>query len=521
MFQKNKWIILAALSVFYWCSRPVNPESDIPKWKTFYYSQVDELFYTIGAFNIISKPGSAYAEVAQNDFMPVNLFEDVVTAASLSLFGDNYIGLRFPSMLMGYFVLVLVFLLFEKRFGGKGALIAAALLLLDVGFLLSNRIAEPTIFRLAGMLAVIYFLQRMLDKAVTAGQFFFAGFLGCFAFLFFYPTNFFIAPATFIFLLLLFIHKKKAGTINYSYWGYYFLSSLICFAIFLFISKLVMGNLDRFSNMADFSGRVAVTGEKPIFTTLKGFASNIYALKDASFFFFNPYMLGLAVVTGGYFIYAAFTAFYKTGQLTIDQVVLIFLLMFLCQTVFINDYPRKKLLMFFPFVIYSLVYGIDTMQKKYSGSILVKYAYLVTVPVLAASVYFQFKFVYSKPTFHYKKAMLSLKKYDGKIIAGNLAYAFRLYNHYTPLLNYYAYKYHNYDEHQRILRLLSTDKNFAGSIYDEGQKYIKELKKVNLCPAEPILPLNPNFPALPVYMGAPCTVDTGNVHNLNNGIIQK
>ncbi len=498
----------------------MNVESDIPKWKTFYYSQVDELFYTIGAFNMVSPTDSAYAAVAQKDFLPVTLFEDVITAASLTVFGNNYLGLRFPSMLMGYFVLILLFLLMEKRFGNKAALMAVALLLLDVGFLLSNRIAEPTIFRLFGMLAVIYFLQTMLQKRVKPIHFFSAGLISCFAFLFFYPTNFFLTAATFTFLLVLFIYKKAEGAVNYSYWAWYLFSSLFCLAIFLLISKQVMGNLERFSNMSDFSARVAVAEERTGFTVLRGFASNIKGLKEASFFFFDPYMLLLSIVAVVYFISSAFISFRK-GQITLDQIMVIFLLMFLWQTVFINDYPRKKLLILFPFVIYSIIYSIESLQKIYKRSGVVKYAYLVIIPVVAFQAFYQFKFVYDNPTYHYRKAMISLKKYDGKIIAGNLSYAFRLYNHYIPLLNYYAYKYRNYDEHQRILKQLSADKNFAGSIYDEGQKYIRELEKVNLCPAEPVLPLNPNLPASPVFMGRPCTADTGGDYNLNNGIIQK
>ncbi len=519
MTKKNKWIILALLTVFYWSSRSINIASDLPKWKTFYYSQVDELFYTIGAFNIVSPADSAYKDIAQNDFLPVNLFEDAVTAASLSVFGNNYLGLRFPSMLMGYFVLLLLFLLLEKRFGGGAAIIAAVLLLLDIGFLLSNRVAEPTIFRLFSMMVVIYILQGFLAKTIRPVHFFTAGFVGCFGFLFFYPTNLFITGATFLFMLLLFVTQKKEASLKYYTWAFYLLSSLLCAGIFLFIASQVMGSLTRFAHMGDFSGRVAVAGEKGLFVKLRTFASNIKALKDASFFYFNPYMLVIGIAAAGYFMIGVYKAFKTTKRVNMDVLVTCFLLLFLCQTVFINDYPRKKLLMLFPFVIYALLYSIEKLKLHFERNRFTRYAYLVLVPVAAWSAFYQYKFVYNKPTFYYRSAMISLQKYNGKLIAGNLSYAFRLYNHYIPLLNYYAYKYHNYEEHQQLLKQLSTDKNFAGSIYFSGEKFQHDLKAIDFCPVENILPVNPNVPPYPIYLDRPCGSTDTNESLLKDGVI--
>src|SRR5688572_14762292 len=140
----------------------------------------------------------------------MNAAQNVVTAVTLGLLGDDYWGFRLSSVVFGLVVFVGLLALVRQRVAEArrdGAvprtlemgLLAgvAVLLLVDFSSLLSGRMVEPTVSRLAASVVVVYLVGRgvflgerhgparsAVFGAVTAG-----------AILLFYIYNLFLAPA--------------------------------------------------------------------------------------------------------------------------------------------------------------------------------------------------------------------------------------------------------------------------------------------------------------------------------------
>ena len=119
----------------------------------------------------------------------VNYFMEFLVSLNLKIFGNNYYGLRMASVLSGAMILFVVYLILKEYFKNekKGIffiLLALLYMIFDFSFLLSNKVAEPTIFRLLAFGSVCYV----------------------------YTTNFFIIPAVGIYVLLMLISEdyKKA-----------------------------------------------------------------------------------------------------------------------------------------------------------------------------------------------------------------------------------------------------------------------------------------------------------------------
>ena len=139
-FLKNNNIylfILVSFFILYFITRILFLESDLPPWNISYYQSIDELYYTIGAFNLYHY-GDYDVKLIDYISEPkyvVNYFMEIFVAISLKIFGNNYFGLRMASVLSGAIILLFIYLTLKESFqDNKNNRIVAILILLYLIF---------------------------------------------------------------------------------------------------------------------------------------------------------------------------------------------------------------------------------------------------------------------------------------------------------------------------------------------------------------------------------------------------
>jgi hypothetical protein len=210
----NMWFIV--LCILFLLSRIIFLDSDSPKWDISNYQPIDELYYSTTAFNLYHYHDWQHQVLSYvpSDSSSENLLGNILCFSTLSVFGNNYFGLRMASVLaaFGVFVLMLFILknyLTRRKFANIDLssnyvsviiLICLLYLLCDFSFLMAGRIMEPTIFRMLALIMVLYlFSTGFTEKRINSKWFtFFAGFLAVAAVLYVYPYNAFIVPAIWV-----------------------------------------------------------------------------------------------------------------------------------------------------------------------------------------------------------------------------------------------------------------------------------------------------------------------------------
>ncbi len=92
---------------------------------------------------------------------------------------------------------------------------------------------------------------------------------------------------------------------------------------------------------------------------------------------------------------------------------------------------------------------------------------LLTLVVSAAGTYLSYQNVYKSPEFSLRDVQKSIKStLDGKIVSGDFAHAFRLYNDLIPVLNYYRFTWgsEGKDMHRALMRKLICDGDISHGI---------------------------------------------------------
>lgn len=165
---------IAALSFVFILTRVVFLDGDLPPWYTTFHSAIDEFYYTIPAFNLYHYGRLAHQVVplGRDDSWPVNLLQIVMTFVGLKLFGNTYFGLRIASVVAGFGALALLYFILKRAVAGSASGLEAAhagparhewtalfwllVLALNFPFLVASRVAEPTVFSMLALCAVMY-----------------------------------------------------------------------------------------------------------------------------------------------------------------------------------------------------------------------------------------------------------------------------------------------------------------------------------------------------------------------------
>lgn len=495
-------IAMLALAAIFVASRAIFLDSDLPAWGVAQLQPIDEFYYSIPAFNLYHY-GSMDHQVVPfiaTDGAPLNLLETLFTWLSLLVFGNTYYGLRMGSVAAGLLVLLLMFAILRRQMrpaeGSDGRWLNVAVplffmtyLVADFSFNVAARAAEPTIFRLLGMCSVLYVAsvwpgpsRRPALRSATLG------FLAGAAFLYVYFYNAFLVPA--VIAAVFFEHYERGlfrAALHAFLAGVGAAIALASYAAVVWVTyhqTLLQLYQDNFK---PFGGRLGSAGLNGSLVAI--FSTNIFR-------FDIPLLVAFAVALPvfAYRVYRERSAF---GYLV--SALLLFLIV---QSVFVTDYPYRKLLMLSPLVVIVIalaigyvrpfmaalgdhrvaivatflwvtlseywIYHVYQLERDALGgtfrdltiacvALLVAtlaigyvargrmYRVLVTAAmaaIIVPGIFVSYKELYVRPSYHYRDSMIAAAPLlDHKVTAGAFSLAFRLYNDSVPVLNPYQYDY--------------------------------------------------------------------------------
>jgi len=201
---RNKNIQLILLALLFILSRVIFLDSDIPIWEIAEYQSIDEFYYTLGGFNLFHYSIYNYItfDFLNESKYVTNWLEDFFTFISLSLFDNNYYGLRMASVFSGATVIIIINYILYKSFYTKKSknfyyllVFISFYMIIDFSYILSNRIAEATIFRMITMMLLFLAVIAITQYGINKRKSFLVGFLTFTAFIYVYTTNLFLIPA--------------------------------------------------------------------------------------------------------------------------------------------------------------------------------------------------------------------------------------------------------------------------------------------------------------------------------------
>lgn len=364
--KDHKWqslimfIVIVALFVI---TRSAYLDRDLPPSGIGSYIAIDEMYYTIPAFNQYHYGEAVYNVVPEieqmqtKDALPTNILENILTYYSLTVFGNNYYGLRMASVVAALISFVLLFLIIRKilndcstqRKPGKSThqnlvlYFIMAYLLFDFSFLMAGRVAEPTIFRLLAMVIIIYIgsVQCFSSTHESKWQSILLGFLSMAAVAFVYIYNFFIFAAMGTTVL---IWAGKSGRKNaIKQFGHFILGSLLCIVVYqLFIDIVYHTCIAEVCNyLTPFNSRIGLG----ISTTDRVLS---YSLNSLAVFLTNIFRLNIILLFITLVSLPIFVKKVKTDRQNFDILIFNISLFLILQSIVINDYPLRKLIMLLP-----------------------------------------------------------------------------------------------------------------------------------------------------------------------------
>lgn len=337
-----------SVSILYFISRITFLDSDVPLWDISYYQPIDEFYYSLGAFNLYhhGEYNFQHFSFINEPKYITNYLTELMVFISLKIFGNNYYGLRMASVFAGFFIIVLLFSILQlyqkklqKDYSKRIFVLLLIYMIIDFSFLLSNRIIEPTIFRILAFMLVFFLSIKMTDNKMTLYKSFFLGILAFSSMGYVYITNLFIIPALGLYILVSSYWDKSEKIFLYIL--YYCLGVFLSFALFLIFYSIIFDD-NYIKSFIDiyfiFSERI----NQPI--------ENIMNIFHANIFKFNAPLLFLFLSSLPYFIYILII---KNNNITL--LLTLFSLLFFLQTIFINDYFHRKLIFIFPLVLLILM----------------------------------------------------------------------------------------------------------------------------------------------------------------------
>jgi hypothetical protein len=445
--RRARVAIYSALLLGFLLSRVVHLDADIPRYDVTGFSTVDEMWYTQLGFELVEHTPTVGGFDIREELEGRNLVENYATAISLKTFGDNYYGLRVPSVVAGLVTFLLCLLLFSHRFGFEAAALGGAFLICEMGTLVSNRSVEPTVIRLAAAAAVIaYLIWTQMRRGGTSPLL--LGLLTGLGWLFVYPTNAFLVLAGAIASVSVIHAGRRIASLSKYALGVVVAGGAYAAVLMLtFSPALVMSGWKY--NMALYAGRVAPSYRLAGFN-LPFFIYNIYPFLGASYFRLLPGFLGLTLLAFAILAWNSWRMFDGVGRSfrrfwgrvgTTDKILVIYFGCFLLQSLFTNDFPYRKLAFAFPFFLYFVLLGLRVLanalfHRLKAPSRLVPY---VIAPLIIQAFVLSWKLVFAHPTYSYRDAMRALAAEDGHYVVGGLSTAFRLYSSFPTYLKPYMY----------------------------------------------------------------------------------
>ncbi|MEQ8955643.1 MAG: hypothetical protein RL120_16040, partial [Gammaproteobacteria bacterium] len=233
--------------------------------------------------------------------------------------------------------------------------------------------------------------------------------------------------------------------------GWHSLALIAAALVWIGISEWVFGGVGLVLTMlASVTDRVAGADKLSL---VEGISNNFFAMQEFPLFISMPglffaYLLSLAIMVWSMTSRSIRIVFVGPGanRREPDELITVFSMFTLAlffQTLFVNDFPARKMVMTMPFVVFGLLL---TMSLAIKSKLILGIFSMAMIGALAMSngpiVYRELYANYSEKM---KDAMVSLQSLGDATVIGGFGHAFRLYNDIRPYLNTYAYVYGHKD----------------------------------------------------------------------------
>lgn len=412
------WLLLVLFIV----SRCVMLDSDIPLPGVSEYFALDECYYNHAAFNLYHYGEYAHRVIAYVDDIRVNnnVLENLITYLTLKIWGNNYYGLRMSSVLAATLIFIGIYIIlleppFKRRVfkdvaakagGGESAfqpeenigkaeaekhaeepkpydketelgdkqfgvivpvLLIMLFFLIDFPFLMSGRIAEPTVFRMLAMVAVILVVVELNRRNITnsfSGSVL-LGFLAFTTVFFVYIYNAFIFAAL---CLSVAAWNRPAG------WqqviksvSAYLLGAILAFLCFMGFTHYVFdSSLSAFFDvLAPYSYRMTGYGQGML-ANPRHYFMNLLAVFSTNLFRLNIAIMFLFIVSLPVTVCRAIREKEALVILFCNLTLLLIL-----QCVVVNDFNFRKLIIIAPLVAAQILLAVGYSREF--GRLLVRY----------------------------------------------------------------------------------------------------------------------------------------------------
>ena len=524
-------------------------DADLPPWSLTYYQALDEPYYMLFGYNhhVFGTVTPKIADFVVHNYSGLgSLIVNFFPWIGIETLGNNYYGIRTPSIVMSLVIVGTMIYLSRELFKNAGAndktaKSAIAFLIvytaIDFSFIMAGRVLEPTIYRAAAMMLLIFFTYRIFKKeTISDKDSLWLGALTLSSFVFVYLSNFFLLPAIFTALCIRLYPSGWSAMIRGV--SFFILGTLIAFVIFNLLFYMVF-HIDFFTSVINviriYSDRLAGSGggESHFF---KNILANIFSFFATNFFRFNLAILLLFLAT----IPLVAIRWSKSR----DHLLLVAgsaLFFFFLQSLVLNDFPYRKLIILFPLVFLFFIYMAANLKHVMEDSkmlrknrawqlyallsfvlaslilyrsgykalsfdpfvqkivtiigilILLGFASLMFKPEkigirgftflmilsLVPNIALDYRYIFQAPQKHLTSTEMSLRKTLGdQPVLGGMAWSLKPNNDYIPLINTYAYLYQaneeTYIEHTQRLQKM-YDVQYALDFTKE--KNIKLLEK--------------------------------------------
>jgi hypothetical protein len=520
------WISIGIIAVFLATRLPVL-DADVPEWALSQYSPIDEFGYTIPAFNLYHYGTWVHQATPFTSIegWPMNAAQNVVAAATMRLVGYDFWGFRASSVLFGL-LSFLALLAIVKREGEDAVrldrastrlaqavtLAAGVLLLADFSSLISARIVEPTVTRLAAASVIVWLVGRgtFLGSRQGLGRSVIFGAAVTASVLFVYVYNAFLVPAAFVALIWWAVQhggRRVVGRHALAFVGGCLVIAIVYFGLVYVTYSYTPVDWYR-AWIGSFSASNRFTGIS---------IDKALSILDANVFRLDPAFLVVCLASLPLF---AWTLARRPTALAV--LVGAGLAIFVAQSAYIADYPHRKFLMIMLFtvpIVTSAILGwsdfrtwVLTDRRRliataawFVGAIFVTaqttplgripsseallgrivivagvvgitaivglvsclltsrrtLALIATgalgIAILAPLLYADARFVYRHPTFTYRDATIAVGgTIDGQVTAGSLSTAMQLNNTSRSVVSPYFYQSSLADYEAAVVRVFRS-----------------------------------------------------------------
>ncbi|MFZ6014532.1 MAG: hypothetical protein ACOYXT_29605, partial [Bacteroidota bacterium] len=334
---------------------------DPPEWAVGFYQPIDESYYGYRALNLYEY-GNAFPPQDKIRLYGTPIVTNTAVYMFINIFGDNYLGFRFGSLLFGLITVVFFYVVLKKVSSSRFIrLVLPIFFALNFNFSMACIFVEPTIGRMAMMMLSLYITSRLANSISTFRSIFVWGICSAILVIFTYPTNAFTLAGSLIsFLVLAFWQTEGASAMQQigkalSRGLTYSLGVLAGVGLFLAVTYAIgLDEISAFSQLNGvFSYRVGSSGAL--------IWNNLVNIGWAHMFTFNPFLF-VATATTCLMIWIR-----PLRHWTLElKVTYSFLIALLIQTAFINDYPQRKLIIALPLALIVVAGAIEQAQAAES-----------------------------------------------------------------------------------------------------------------------------------------------------------